>query len=182
MTIEVCQLGSVEIEVKVPDLHLLPGSADFVKVGGTCEHHGPSDNLSLPSECTSPDNNHWGTNNLISLVRQISQAYKAMPDIFGTVIRVNDMSLGDNGKGFGGRFDLGGQWGASPHHTVQFGHASGRAADIPFKVSPDIFPEIVGEYLIWYPLLSLGLSEIPTESAFEPMKYFDESNHYHVMK
>jgi len=67
-------LGSVEIEVKVPDLELLPDATDpddYVKIGGTCQHHGPDG----PAGCDSPDNNHWGTHDVIDALQDIAFWY-----------------------------------------------------------------------------------------------------------
>ena len=115
---QVCQLGSVEIEVKVPDLELLPDAPDpddYEKIGGTPEHLGP------PSSTT--DNNHWGKPSVIQALKDIAAAYDLIP--FLGPIKYNDISLP-----WGGGFDVDGNWGADLAASNHSGHRIGKAADV----------------------------------------------------
>lgn len=118
----VCQLGSVEIEVKVPDLELLPDATDpddYVKVGGRCEHHGPSDLSSVPAECRTPDNNHWAAKDVVKKIQKTASRYDLLT-VSTDPLKVNDISLPS-----GGRFDVNGNWkGSHGQHRI------GRNVDI----------------------------------------------------
>ncbi|MBI4179600.1 hypothetical protein HY522_09295 [bacterium] len=185
--LEVCPLGAVEIEVKVPDLVQQPDGIFYFKVGGTPEHHGPPG--------FSEDNNHYGTQKLTFLVDDIASNY--VGSALG-LIRVNDMSLGKDGKGYGGKFDVaeidpttgavtipGGSWGKNPHHTNYFGHANGHAADIGFLVQTSASGTVQDERTaVRQALRASGLRRTwPDRSVgVVPDRYFREGNHYHVMK
>lgn len=113
-------MGAVEIEVKVPDLKKLPdGSSNYEKVGGTDEHHGPP---SHPSE----DNNHWGAPDVIDALDTIAAKAKTKFSLTN-VLRYNDISLGVDAenKGYGGRFDVNGNWTGS--HAE---HREGKDVDV----------------------------------------------------
>jgi hypothetical protein len=158
---------TVNLTVAVPGLELLPDGQNYVKVGGTCDHHGPSDRslAEVPENCQTPDHTHWGTANLISSLRAIADSFAvAYP---GYRLRINDVSLDS-----GGGFDIGGHWEADivdqfPESTDTcnlVGHCShriGRNADIgtvvlnpvgtqaalgrsQLKVLEDIITEIIG--------------------------------------
>lgn len=169
--------------VRVPNLELLPDDTNYVKVGGTLRHKGPTD--ANPSAL--PDHNHLGTPEILELTKRIAMRYaSASFKPPGTKIRVNDMSLPS-----GGRFDLTGKWSQiADSHTMKFGHANGRAADITYKVSPPISVPFIGDVflepdmLIRFVLDKVGLEEISLTpgTVFQSMKYFDEHDHFHVMK
>ncbi len=82
------------LTVRVPNLQLLPNSADYVKIGGTIEHRGP------PGFTT--DNNHYGTATLAAAIQVISAEHRRT---FTQLLKINDMSLP-----FGGGFDIYGRW------------------------------------------------------------------------
>lgn len=102
---------STLLEVKVPGLVLLPGSANYGKVGGTSFHLGPPD--------SAVDHNHYGATDVISILPSIAIDYAARFQS-RSVIQYNDISLPS-----GGLFDVGGQW-LPPHDT----HRTGREVDI----------------------------------------------------
>jgi murein endopeptidase len=97
---------TVNLTVAVLGLELLPESQNYVRVGGTCEHHGLRDDTQYQN-CRDPDNNHWGTNRLVQAIQAIAYAYDSLHP--GVRLRVNDMSLP-----FGGLFDVDGNW--RPEH------------------------------------------------------------------
>jgi hypothetical protein len=112
---------TLKIVEKVPGLELLPESVSYSKIGGTCNHHGPSDNPNVPDSCRTPDNNHWGTQSTIAAIDTISIIYRNMfPN--DPKLNINDMSLI-----YGGRFDINGKWSGSTHHQY---HRLGIDADI----------------------------------------------------
>ncbi len=82
------------LTVRVPNLQLLPNSADYVKIGGTPGHLGP------PLSVT--DNNHYGTATLIAAIQTISAEHRWT---FTQLLQINDMSLP-----YGGGFDIRGGW------------------------------------------------------------------------
>jgi hypothetical protein len=97
---------TVNLAVAVPALQLLPEGQNYVKVGGTCEQHGPRDDTQYQN-CRDPDNNHWGTDRLVQTIQAIAYTYNSLH--LGVRLRVNDMSLP-----YGGLFDVDGNWG--PEH------------------------------------------------------------------
>ncbi len=111
---------TLSVKIKVPGLALLPQGTKYVKVGGTCTHHGPSDNSTIPDSCRSPDNNHWGTNRIIQAIQKIGVAYDSIHR--GVRLRINDMSLPS-----GGLFDVSGNW-----QTDHKEHREGVNADIGY--------------------------------------------------
>jgi hypothetical protein len=97
------------LEVKVPNLSLLPESPDYVKIGGRTIHLGP------PLSVT--DNNHHGTSRTLQAIQTISQSYRQQ---LNQRLRINDISLP-----WGGLFDIQGDW-LPPHWT----HREGRNVDV----------------------------------------------------
>jgi len=66
-------------------------------VGGTCNHHGLSDNKKLSLSCTQPNNNHYLTQASLNKLIKLQQAYaKNYPNRGG--LRINDASLPYGGK------------------------------------------------------------------------------------
>lgn len=110
---------SAALEVRVPGLVLLPDAATYVKIGGTCNHHGPSDRPSVPSSCRSPDNNHWGAPDVIQVLQLIASDY-LLKYPSRAMVKFNDISLQ-----FGGAFDMNGNW-KRPHRT----HDKGKSVDV----------------------------------------------------
>ncbi len=154
-----CQLGAVEINVKVPDLELLPdGSSDYAKNGGTPRHLGP------PSSST--DNNHYGTNNMVNEIKTLAPILKSAA---GATPHINDMSLPN-----GGLFDKNGNW-QTPHSRT-YGHATGRAADL------DYFSE--SEKREW--VIELNRNSYtkidPSTQGFTAFGYILEPGHIHIMR
>jgi murein endopeptidase len=103
--------------IRVPGLVLFPGGTKHIKVGGTCEHHGPGGGGS----CETPDNNHWGTNRLGQAIQAIANAYDSLHR--RVRLRINDMSLPH-----GGLFDVNGNW-LTDHRE----HREGINADIGYN-------------------------------------------------
>ncbi|HET6272620.1 MAG TPA: hypothetical protein VFG32_06530, partial [Bacteroidota bacterium] len=93
---------TLSLITRVPELHLLPDGSHYVKIGGTCLHHGPRDDTNYPN-CRTPDTDHWGTNALIQAIQAVADAYDSLHAAIR--LRINDMSLP-----YGGGFDLGGNW------------------------------------------------------------------------
>ena len=108
---------SADLTVRVPGLILLPESEYYIKIGGTCRHHGPSISDTVPPACRIPDNNHLGTNDLIDALSAISLNYVQKG---GEKIYINDVSLP-----YGGLFDMRGDW-RPPHYE----HRVGTNADV----------------------------------------------------
>lgn len=107
------------LTVRVPNLQLLQESTYYTKVGGTCNHHGPSDRENFPDECQTPDNNHYGTATVTRNITFIALYWHLLfpneHDLY-----INDMSLP-----FGGLFDINGNW--QPDHNR---HRVGTSVDI----------------------------------------------------
>jgi hypothetical protein len=99
---------SRNITTCVPNLVLLPVSADYDQVGGTISHPGPP----MPNE---PNTNHWGTQTLIDSIIDLATAYNNR-FANGPNLGFNDMSLP-----LGGLFDINGNW-TTPHRTHREGH------------------------------------------------------------
>ncbi len=70
-------------------------------VGGTCDHHGPTDTGTQQS-CQSPDNNHYlrptSLNRLIKLQQAWATEYANKPGSGIGFLRINDASLPEGGK------------------------------------------------------------------------------------
>ena len=114
---------TVNLTVTVPGLELLPESQNYVKLGGTCEHHGPSDKglADVPANCRTPDNNHWIQAEAVdSLQRAAETFHSAEWNRTREAMRINDISLS-----FGGLFDIDGSW-RNPHDS----HRTGKDVDI----------------------------------------------------
>ena len=114
---------TVNLVVAVPGLELLPEGQNYVKVGGTCEHHGPSDKslADVPANCRTPDNNHWIQAEAADSLQRAAGAFRSAEWNRGReVMRMNDISLP-----FGGLFDIDGNW-RSPHGS----HRTGKDVDI----------------------------------------------------
>jgi len=110
---------TLSVVERVPGLIRLPASPSYVRVGGTCNHHGPSDKLAANSPCQTPDNNHWGERKVIEALFFISGAWKVnFPN--ESILVINDISLPN-----GGLFDVKGNW--QPEHSS---HRNGRDVDV----------------------------------------------------
>lgn len=111
---------TVNLTVAVPGLELFPESQNYVKVGGTCKHHGPSDKslAEVPADCRTPDNNHYAA----QLVRDSLPlvANKWVDSLGQDALMINDISLP-----YGGLFDVSGHW--RPEHSE---HREGLDVDI----------------------------------------------------
>jgi hypothetical protein len=119
---------TLTMATRVPGLALLPDRTNYVKVGGTCEHHGPRDDSSLPN-CRTPDNNHWGTALLIQYLTVIADSFSTHYP--GHRLRINDMSLP-----LGGGFDIHGRWDQdiASGTCLHCGHRIGSNGDISYDV------------------------------------------------
>jgi len=176
-----CHLGTIEIDVKVKDefgndLEALgqrmtdEGITNITLVGGTCEHHGPR-NDNLLQNCRTPDNNHFGRINLNDSIIDVASEFEAWT---GDNLLVNDMSLGEDGEGYGGRFDLDGEWEASTSHDPEYGHSNGSAADLDASNVDDIVDVLTD--------VPFNYAEISTSDPFTPNAFIDEVTHIHLMK
>lgn len=126
---------TLRLSTRVPGLQLLADGTNYVKVGGTCRHHGPS--TTEPTACRTPDNDHWATTGMIQTINTIADSFATYYSDFK--IRVNDISLPR-----GGGFDVGGNWEddiidkfASRDTCNLVGHCEhreGNIADISFLV------------------------------------------------
>lgn len=149
---------SADLTVRVPGLILLPETQYYIKIGGTCYHHGPS-LYPIPQECKIPDHNHWGTSDLVDALYAIALNYVQKG---GEKIYINDMSLP-----YGGLFDIRGNW-QSPHRT----HRTGTNADVSGGGPGGSFmlPDTM-ENVVYRVGKNLGL--------YIDYKYENGRNHYH---
>lgn len=113
------------VNILVPNLILLPEGTSYSKVGGTPSHFGPRVDH-LHQDFRVPDNNHYGTLELVDFLINLSNSWEAMiladstQDNRQTPLNINDMSLPN-----GGKFDIYGRWtGSHSYHRV------GRDVDI----------------------------------------------------
>jgi hypothetical protein len=112
-----------KIRTKVQGLRPLSSNAHFVKVGGTCNHHGPRVDGSYP-DCRTPDEDHYGDSLLVSYIPSIADSFASKYP--NKSIEVNDMSLK-----YGGKFDINGTWLADSLNHAE--HKLGVNADLPIK-------------------------------------------------
>ena len=122
---------TLSIVERVPDLELLPDSPNYVKIGGTCNHHGSRDDNAY-ANCRTPDNNHCGGLLTLQAIDSIAANYhRQFPQ--DDVLAVNDISLP-----LGGRFDISGLWVGNSNHEF---HRHGKDVDIRSSTIPadDIF-------------------------------------------
>ncbi|MEX2189439.1 MAG: hypothetical protein WEB33_01945, partial [Bacteroidota bacterium] len=110
---------STSVVEKVSNLEELPVNANYVPIGGTCNHHGSSDNPGVPDSCRAPNNNHWANSTtIVGLEGAAESWHRDFPS--EAILLVNDLSLP-----FGGGFDINGLW-AGAHET----HRTGTDSDI----------------------------------------------------
>ncbi len=174
----------VQVRVKDTDGYLKQLPVDdsvYVRIGGTCEHHGPD---AAHADCADTDTDHWGRDDLISTIKAIAENL----DTEIGEIQVNDMSLP-----WGGIFDICGNWNPKKPcvdaagktemgHSRGMGHAHGRAVDISKTIrTPSGKPE-AGEDDLYNALGDADLEETTDTTHFQSKMFLDEGNHYHVMK
>ncbi len=108
------------LDIKVPGLDLLPTNVQhYNKIGGTCNHHGPSDNDTVNDTCKTEDHNHWATASTRENIDSIAvQWHRQMPNL--SILEINDMSLE-----YDGWFDNG-LWTGGTHVS----HSTGRDVDV----------------------------------------------------
>jgi hypothetical protein len=113
---------TVNLTVAVPGLELLPEGQNYVKIGGTCDHHGPSDKslAEVPANCRTPDNDHWVASSSLASLDSAALAFREDQRNRTGLMRLNDVSLP-----FGGLFDIAGRW-----RTKHDSHRTGRDVDI----------------------------------------------------
>jgi murein endopeptidase len=111
---------SVSVVERVAELILLPESQNYVKAGGTCNHHGPrTDSEHL--NCRTQDHNHRiHPEAADSLARAAGEFLNAPWNTRRERMRINDASLP-----YGGLFDINGNW-RTPHAS----HRNGKDVDI----------------------------------------------------
>ncbi|MCR9133544.1 MAG: penicillin-insensitive murein endopeptidase [bacterium] len=113
------------VNILVPNLILLPEGTSYSKVGGTPSHFGPRVDH-LHQDFRVPDNNHYGTQELVDFLINLSNVWEAIvladstQDNRQTPLNINDMSLPN-----GGKFDIFGRWTGS-----HYNHRVGRDVDI----------------------------------------------------
>jgi len=110
---------SISVTELVAGLELLPDNANYTRVGGTCNHHGPSDR-GIANQCQTPNNDHYATAQVNQSIQAIAAEYRRQfPN--EPRLAVNDMSLP-----FGGRFDIYGRWAGNQDHQY---HRNGLDVD-----------------------------------------------------
>lgn len=115
-------------------LLLLPEDSCYIKIGGTCDHHGPGASI---DSCTTPDHNHWGTLELLTAIDSIATKYfRRFP---GYRLRVNDISLES-----GGLFDSDRNWIRVPN-VSHLEHRCGKQVDISDQINTSV---VVNDRLI----------------------------------
>ena len=118
---------SITIVEKVDSLRLLGPGDDYVLIGGTCAHNGPSDRASVPQQCRTPNNNHWARTDVVTSLEDIADDYRSQfPD--NTLLHINDMSLP-----LGGRFDIAANWEGYGDHQY---HRQGTDVDVRSSTIP----------------------------------------------
>lgn len=117
------KFDTLSLATQVPGLDVLPTGTHYVKVGGTCLHHGPSDDSNVPEACMTPDTDHWGTSRLLTAIPKIAAAYDSLHP--GIRLRINDLSLP-----YGGLFDY---FINSPWQTPHSEHRIGINADLGYQ-------------------------------------------------
>ena len=115
--------NKVNIIIKVPGLKCLSNNdAIYNKIGGLCQHHGPSDRSDVADSCKIDDHNHWGTETTINRLIYLANKWrKRYPD--EAKLEFNDISIE-----FGGLDDVSGEWEYTTqgHET----HRTGKYVDI----------------------------------------------------
>ena len=161
--------------VEVADLELLGNGTNYIKIGGTCNHHGPRNDNLFPN-CRAPDNNHYGTNTLNMQIVSIADSF--VVEFPNHRIQLNDMSLPN-----GGGFDISGDWQDDVDLTGNpricelagnghCGHRVGENADVGFRI---IDPQ--GQDILTTPEQRRALLEIITRISGDP---FEHNDHYHI--
>jgi hypothetical protein len=105
---------SISIAEKATELVLLAESANYTKIGGTPNHHGPP--LHTARE---DDHNHFGTQQVNRHLEDIASAYHSAYPLLPR-LAINDISLPS-----GGKFDVNGNW--TGDHDF---HRNGLDADV----------------------------------------------------
>ncbi len=121
--------GKIKLTIRVPNLVLFPDGIYWLKIGGTCEHHGPPTPWdSCDVECQTPDNNHWIDENIEGNL--IGVAYDYYTEMDNVRLCINDISLPN-----GGGFDINGRWNDDLISSLHSSHRLGRNIDISFNVA-----------------------------------------------
>jgi len=129
-----CILGSVEIEVKVPNLKNLedaPGANINYELVGAQDQTRCNGSVVTSAH----KHNHWGTQTMITAIENISDSWNTEGPIPTPGLRINDIGVGDASEGYGGLFDYKNNW-KKPHAE----HRVGKNADVGFcgiESSPD---------------------------------------------
>jgi murein endopeptidase len=154
---------SVTVVERVPDFVLLPDGVSYVKVGGTCSHHGPRDD-NANANCQTTDNNHWGTSRLVGIIVAVADSFAAKYP--NHRLRINDMSLPN-----GGKFEIDGSWSVNADHQE---HRSGGNADVSLDAYKDgdrISLDSRQRRRLWDLILDLAGRRAGDETS---------RNHYHI--
>jgi hypothetical protein len=94
MTLSAAYADTDTVVVRVPDLVLLPEGDTYEKVGGTCQHHGPSDR-GIDVECVTPDNNHFAARVVRDSLPLLASAW--VDSLQQEDLIINDISLPNGG-------------------------------------------------------------------------------------
>ncbi|MFB3041341.1 MAG: penicillin-insensitive murein endopeptidase [Candidatus Poribacteria bacterium] len=101
-------------------VHLPDSPENYIKIGGTCNHHGPRNDNKHPN-CRTPDNNHWGHDRAVAFLPFIAIQYRTrFPD--DELLQINDIGLPS-----GGKFDIFAQWTGNVKHEY---HRLGLDVDV----------------------------------------------------
>ena len=114
---------TVNLALQVPGLQLLTEDTNYVKVGGTCNHHGPRVDGQFLA-CRAPDNNHSISPEAADSLLSAARAFRnAKWNFIRERMRINDISLPG-----GGGFDIFGEWDRDIRHPdyLHRGHGSHR--------------------------------------------------------
>ncbi len=116
------------LTIEVPILvHLPDNPTNYIKIGGTCNHHGPRNDSSFLN-CRTSDNNHWGQSLTVAFLNFIAIQYKTQfPD--DEILQINDISLPS-----GGKLDINAQWTGNNNHQY---HRLGLDVDVRSLTIPD---------------------------------------------
>jgi hypothetical protein len=123
---------SVKVVERVAELQQLPASVNYTQIGGTCGHHGQSDNPNVPQPCRTPNNNHWAAASVNTNIENIAAEYRRLfPNL--PPLAINDMSLP-----YGGKFDINGKW--TGDHTY---HRNGLDVDVRSRdMTGDLYEDV----------------------------------------
>ncbi len=155
---------TLSLAEKADNLVLLTEGVNYRLVGGTCEHHGPSDRVTAEN-CQAPNDNHFGTATLVRIIQAVADSFAMKYP--GFRLRINDMSLP-----FGGKFETDGSWNPRADHQE---HRAGTNADIALTAYNQNGQEVSltqKQRTILWDLISLIVGRDALDES--------NRNHYHI--